>query len=94
MAVGIHVVRVGFLKVDGTGNVIDKNSPTTTIGDHLAGSHDHRVIPDANVPNSANHPTVKAYLEAEAGDDYVLEYQDQNTIITYLRNSTGGFPAP
>ena len=83
MAIQIHVVRVGFLKVDVAGNVIDKESPTTTIKTHLTGSHEHRVIPNVSlVPNSANSPDVKLYLEAEAGDDFVLEHMDQDTIIT------------
>ena len=92
MAIQIHVVRVGFLKVDIAGNVIDKESPPTTIKTHLTGSHEHRIIPNVSlVPNSANSPDVKLYLEAEAGDDFVLEYMDQNTIDTYLRTASGGF---
>jgi hypothetical protein len=94
MAVGIHIVRVAFLKVDGAGTVIDKNSPETTLKGHLTGSHEHRVIPDSNIPNSASYPTVKAYLDAEALDEYVLQYLDQNTVITYLRDNNAGFPEP
>lgn len=94
MAVGVHVVRVAFVKVDGAGQVLSKEDPNVTIKQQLLGSHDHRIIPDAGVPNSATRPTVKAYLEAEAASDYVLEYMDQNMIITYLRNATGGYPSP
>lgn len=92
MAVQVHVARVGFLKVDGAGNVIDKESPTTTIKEHLNGAHEHRVIPNVtHIPNTANSPTIKTYLELEAADDFVLEYMDQNTVITYERTSGGGF---
>jgi len=94
MAMGVHVVRVAFRKVDAAGNVVSKEDPNVTLKQHLQGSHDHRIIPSADVPNSATSPTVKAYLEAEAAADYVLEYMDQNMIVTYLRNSTGGYPTP
>ena len=65
--IGIHVARVGFLAVDAMGNVIDKESDSTTIGDVIKGSsHEHRVLADSGIPNTVNKPTVKAYLEAEA----------------------------
>lgn len=91
MAISVHIVNVGFLKVDASGNVIDKNSTTTTIKTHLTSSHEHRVIPDAAIPNSLNYPDVKTYLELEADADYVLNHIDQTTIITYLRTAGGGF---
>ena len=92
MAMQVHVARVGFLKVDAQGNVINKESPTTTIKTHLTGSHEHRIIPNVSlIPNTANSPDIKTYLELEAGNDYVLEYMDQNTVITYLRTAAGGF---
>jgi|6_EtaG_2_1085325.scaffolds.fasta_scaffold49664_2 hypothetical protein len=94
MAIGIHVVRVAFLKVDATGAVLSKEDPDVTLKQQLTGGHDHRIISSAIVPNSTTQPTVKAYLEAEASDDYVLEYMDQNTIITYRRTAAGGFSAP
>jgi|CXWL01.1.fsa_nt_gi hypothetical protein len=93
MAIGIHVVRVGIFPVDSTGTVRSKNDPTVTIKQQLQTSSDHRVIPDVvSIPNSANYPTVKTYLELEAVNNYVLQYMDQNMIVTYLRNSTGGYP--
>lgn len=83
MAIGIHVVNVGFLKVDAVGNVIPKGNATTPISAHLSSGHEHRVLPDAAIPNSADYPTVKTYLEAEAADNYILNHMDQTTIITY-----------
>jgi len=83
MAVGIHVARTGFLKVDASGNVVDKDSNTTTIAQHLTGSHDHRVLADSSIPNTANNPDVKTYLELEAASDFVLYHMDQNMIVTY-----------
>lgn len=91
MAIGVHVARVAFLKVDGSGNVVKGDDPNATIRQHLECSTEHRVIADSAIPNTANNPTVKAYLEAEASDNYVLEHIDQNTIVTYLRTSSGGF---
>ena len=83
MAIGIHVVRVGFLKVDALGNVIDKEDSSTPLASHLSSSHDHRVIADAAIANSTANPDIKTYLEAEANNDYVLGHISQNMIVTY-----------
>lgn len=91
MAIGIHVARVGFLNVDATGTVVKKDDPNVTIKQQMQTSTEHRVLEDAAIPNTSGYPTVKAYLEAEAANDYVLEYMDQNTIITYHRTAAGGF---
>lgn len=91
MAMNVHVARVGFLKVDGLGNVVSKDDVSGTLASQLSGSHEHRVIEDSSIANTSGNPTVKAYLELEAADDYVLNHMDQTTIITYLRTAAGGF---
>ena len=83
MAIGIHVARVAFVKVDGTGNVLSKEDPSVTLKQQMTGSHDHRIIVDSAIPNSVGNPTMKAYLEAEANDDYVANHVSQNLIVTY-----------
>ncbi len=84
MAVAMHFVNTGFVLVDANGNYLNKSDPSTTVGQIARGSrHEHRVIPDASVPNSANWPTVKRYLELEAAQDFVLNHMDQTNIITY-----------
>ena len=88
MAIGIHVARVGLFTVDSsTGTRIDKESGTTTINQMKTMNHDHLVIPDADIANSASYPTVKLYLELEAGDDFVLGHLDQYMIVTYDRGT-------
>ncbi len=88
----VHVARVGFVNVNSMGVVVDKNDPNISISAQLNTSSDHRLIVDQSIPNTLSRPTVKDYLIAEARDNYVLQYMDQNTIVTYLRNATGGFP--
>lgn len=85
MAVGIHIARVAFLPINKkTGLPVDKGSPTTTINDTLQTEHRHVVLPDVtNAPNSANYPTVDAYLRLEATTDFVVYHMDQNMIVTY-----------
>lgn len=85
MAVGIHIVRVAFLPISKTtGLPVDKNDSNTTIKDVLKTEHRHVVLPNvAEVPNSANYPTVETYLKLEAASDYVLHHMDQNTVVTY-----------
>lgn len=84
MAIGIHVVSVGYFSVNvNTNQVINKEDPATTINDVLHTEHQHRVVPITSIPSSANYPTVAAYLEAEAAGNYVLQFMSQTMIITY-----------
>jgi len=91
MAMNIHVARVAFLKVDALGNVVSKDSNTNTIAMQLSGSNEHRILQDDAIANTVGNPTVKRYLELEASDNYIMQYMDQNTVITYLRTAGGGF---
>ena len=91
MAIQVHIARVAVLSVDHLGNVIKKDDPNVTLKQHLHTHMDHRVLADAAIVNSANNPSMKDYIEAEAADDYVVHHMDQTTIITYLRTAGGGF---
>lgn len=78
-----HFVNVGLINIDViSGNPILKNAPTTTLGMMLKTSTEPRVLPDASVPNSANYPTVKAYLALEIAGGFSLKHMDQYVIIT------------
>jgi len=80
----VHYVNVGFFAVNSiTGTIIKKDLSSTTINQMKNTSHQHLIIVNSNVPNSAGNPTVEAYLRLEAASKYVLNYMDQNTIITY-----------
>lgn len=94
MAIGVHVARVGIFSVDATGNILRKDDADVTIKQQLSSSMEHLVIEDAAIPNSTGNPTVAEYIKLEAADDYVLTHIDQTMILTYLRNSTGGYPSP
>lgn len=91
MAFSIHIARVAVLNVDHLGNVLKKDDPNVTLRQQLQTHMDHRVLADSAIPNSANNPAVKDYIEAEAASNYVVQHIDQTTIITYLRTSGGGF---
>lgn len=91
MAFQVHVARVAVLNVDMAGNVVKKDDPSVSLKQQLQTQIDHRVLEDSAIANTTGNPSVKDYLEAEAGDDYVLQHIDQTTIITYLRTAAGGF---
>lgn len=94
MAILVHVVNVGYVKVGSDGSVLTKDqSANETIREHLNFSHDHRVLPNSNVPNSLNYPSVDEYINLESAADYVVHHIDQYSIITYKRDSGGGFPS-
>lgn len=78
----IHVARIALMPVNSVGTVINKNS--STVGQVMQSSTEERVMVDTLIPNTANNPTPKTYLELEAGDDFILNHIDQTYIITYL----------
>lgn len=91
MAIGLHIARVGFFTVNPLTNlVIDKN--TAKISDMLRTKSEHRMILDATIANTINQPTVKGYLELEAGSGYRLLYMNENVIVT--TTNPGPFAMP
>lgn len=88
MAVAIHVVYVRPISVDAVGNPIDKNDPHTKISAVMRSTDmQPRVIPDINIPSSANYPTIHAYLIAEAAAGFVVKHMDNTMIVTYPAGS-------
>ncbi len=81
MAIAAHIVRIAHVPVDATGTVLNKNE--ATVQQMMKATHELRVLPDSAVTNSAGHPTIEAYLAAEAGDDFILGHVSQNLIVTY-----------
>ena len=82
MAIGVHFVRLGLFTVDANGARVDKTSGTS-INTLKSTSMEFLVIPDSAINTSANYPTIKAYLQAVANNDYVLHDLDQSIIVTY-----------
>lgn len=66
MAIGIHVAK--FARVD------TDNDPATLPKKVIA--------VDAGIPNTTGNPTLEDYLEAEAGDDYILNLLTESSVIT------------
>lgn len=89
----VHVARVGVFNVDATGSILKKDSPDVSIKQQLTSSIEHLIIEDPSIPNSSGNPTVSDYIKLEAADNFIMSHIDQSTVITYLRNSSGGYPA-
>jgi len=80
MPINTHVARIGLIRVDPLGNIVSKNDTIKTV---LNSSEEHRILEDANIPNSMGNPTIEDYLEAEGSDDFILGHISQNLIVTY-----------
>jgi len=91
MAIEIHIVNTGAIKKNAVGDVVDKNHPTNSIKSVITAQEFVGVLPNSDVPNSANSPTIEEYLKLEAADDFVIQHLDNTTIITYKRTAAGGF---
>jgi hypothetical protein len=76
------------------GAVVDKNDPTvrldkfTTRDVNRAITQEHRVIPNltgaGSTASSADHPTIAAYLDAEAALGFAFAYMDQTQLVTQM----------
>lgn len=75
----VHVVTITPQTVY-AGTVTPKTS--LTIGQAANSSSEMRVLPDASVPNSANRPSIKEYLEAEYTAGFKLVHMSNTLIIT------------
>lgn len=74
-----HYVTIGLVHIGPDGQVLKKDSP---IKRQLRFDTEQRVIPDANVPNSANYPTIQQYLTAEAAASFQPVQIGQTFIVT------------
>jgi len=88
----IHVAQIVLVQIDSetglpfkkeTAKLSDYTSPkSVSITRARDFSTEHRILPDVAIPNSANYPTIKAYLEAEAGGGFKFAHMDQTYVIT------------
>jgi len=77
----VHIVNIQLTNVAPNGDIVNKN--TASVGQMLHTSTEHRIVEDSAIPNTAGNPTIKEFLELEAGDDFILNHIDQTKIITY-----------
>lgn len=82
MAVESHLVELGLFHVDDLGNVYQRGNDSRTIKETLSFRTEHRIVEKAGNSNTAGNPTVEAYLELEAGDDFQLKQITQSFIVT------------
>lgn len=85
----MHIVNTQLVNVNTvTGSIVQKHS--SDIGQVIANCEmQHRVVPSATVANSANYPTIAAYLALEDTAGYSVIYMDQYTIITGTTEISG-----
>ena len=83
-AIPTHVVYVKPTNVDALGNVVLKDSPSTTIKQMMGTNTEMRIVPDISAPNSATSPSIQAYIYAEAALGYKVMYIDNTIIVTQL----------
>lgn len=76
----IHVATTVLVTVTPAGVVKPKTE--MTIGERAIANQEIRVMPDPDIPNTANYPTIKAYLALEDAAGLNLVHMDQTYIIT------------
>lgn len=79
----VHVVSLEMVRVARDGSVYHITNTTKSIKETLTFSTDWRITPDTDIPNSANYPTLKDYLNLEAAAGFAPVQVTQNTVITY-----------
>lgn len=61
----VHIANLKEYDVDPTGNIVDRNSQSTTIKTMTRVSKQWRIVPDSAIPTTANYPTLEDYLKLE-----------------------------
>lgn len=86
MAVEFHRVVVDLVNVNQDGEVLPKNSSSTSIADMKSFTTEYRILSNAGspleTPSSEGFPTIDEYLAAEALLDFQFAYMDQFQIVT------------
>lgn len=84
----IHIVHVKPQNVNSlTGEIVDKNDPSTTIAQVMRSDTEFRVVPDANIPNSIGSPTIANYLTLEDAAGFKAVQVSNTMIITQSESS-------
>ena len=78
----IHTVYLKPQNVDQSGNIVEKNNPSTTIAQVMLSNTEMRVIPTASVPNSVNSPSIQQYLDAEDAAGFKVVSINNTMIVT------------
>jgi hypothetical protein len=82
MAVEVHVAELSLMNISPDGTIYQRGSSNLSIKKVINFSTEHRVVADSSIPNTANNPSIKTYLELEAGDDFEPVQIFQSLIIT------------
>jgi hypothetical protein len=80
MPLQVHVANIGLQQVDTNGVVFSKQS--ADMKRVISASTEQRIIPNADLINTSQSPTLKSYLELEAADGFSLKHLDQTFVIT------------
>lgn len=75
----VHVVYTRPMQVV-NGVVVNKES--ATIHQMANATMEMRVVPDSDVPNSANNPNIKDYVIAEDASGFNVVHMDNTIIVT------------
>jgi hypothetical protein len=82
MAVQVHVASLSLMNISADGTIYQRGSSNISIKKAINFSTEHRVVVDSSIPNTANNPDIKTYLELEANDDFEPVQIFQSIIIT------------
>jgi hypothetical protein len=86
LAIEVHFVGIELVRVDQNGQIYHTSTSQKSIKDSLNFTTEHRITPDLDIPNSANYPTIKEYLNLEGAQDFEPVQIGQSFIITMRRS--------
>ncbi|MCK9281697.1 MAG: hypothetical protein M0P71_13810 [Melioribacteraceae bacterium] len=85
-ATDVEVVNFIRVRVDLSGKAYTAEDTTRTIAQNLRFTDEWRIEPDASIPETANYPTLKAYLKAMAsrGAPQYPVFISQTMVVTTI----------
>ena len=76
----VHIAKLTLAHVTTAGEV--KQRTSMTLGEAMTADLQQRIIPSADLPNTADSPTLEDYLDLEDAGGFNLIHLDQTYVIT------------
>lgn len=77
-----HFATISLVRVAQDGTIYNASDTNKSLKEALNFTTEHRIIPDASIPNSANYPTIQQYLTLEAASGFQPVQVAQYFVIT------------
>jgi hypothetical protein len=77
-----HFATIGLVRIAPNGTLYNASDTKKSFKEALMFETDHRILPDASIPNSAGYPNIQQYLNLEATSGFQPVQVAQYFVVT------------